>query len=100
RHPLRLPPCPTRRSSDLTFDVTVLEVTEGVIEIQASAGDTRLGGDDFAEALAELVARRCGLEEALADEPRARARLRLGCVEAKRSEEHTSELQSRVDLVC
>jgi len=30
-----------------TFDVTVLEIMEGVIEIQASAGDLRLGGDDF-----------------------------------------------------
>ena len=36
-----------------TFDVTVLEIIEGVIEIQASAGDSRLGGEDFAEALAE-----------------------------------------------
>jgi molecular chaperone HscC len=38
-----------------TFDVTVLEIIEGVIEIQASAGDARLGGDDFDEALAALL---------------------------------------------
>ena len=36
-----------------TFDVTVLEVVEGVIEIQATAGDSRLGGEDFTAALAE-----------------------------------------------
>lgn len=35
-----------------TFDVTVLEVMEGVIEIQSSAGDARLGGEDFSAALA------------------------------------------------
>ena len=40
-----------------TFDVTVLEIIEGVIEIQASAGDSRLGGEDFAEALAALPSR-------------------------------------------
>jgi molecular chaperone HscC len=41
-----------------TFDVTVLEILEGVIEIQASAGDARLGGEDFDQALAEHVAKR------------------------------------------
>ncbi len=38
-----------------TFDVTVLEIIEGVIEIQSTAGDARLGGEDFAEALADKV---------------------------------------------
>lgn len=41
-----------------TFDVTALEIMEGVIEIQASAGDARLGGDDFDLALARLLAGR------------------------------------------
>jgi molecular chaperone HscC len=36
-----------------TFDVTVLEILEGVIEIQASAGDTRLGGEDFDDVVLE-----------------------------------------------
>ena len=39
-----------------TFDVTVLELIEGVIEIQSSAGDTRLGGEDFLDVLADRVA--------------------------------------------
>jgi len=39
-----------------TFDVSVLEIIEGVIEIQASAGDARLGGEDFVELLAETLA--------------------------------------------
>jgi len=39
-----------------TFDVTIPEILEGVIEIQSTAGDTRLGGDDFTLALAQLVA--------------------------------------------
>jgi len=41
-----------------TFDVTVLQIMEGVIEIQASAGDARLGGEDFDTALAQQVAAR------------------------------------------
>ncbi len=45
-----------------TFDVTVLEIIEGVVEVQASAGDARLGGEDFTEAMARLVAKRIDKE--------------------------------------
>ncbi len=41
-----------------TFDVTVLEIIEGVVEVQSSAGDARLGGEDFSEAIARMLARR------------------------------------------
>ena len=30
-----------------TFDVSILEIGDGVVEVKATAGDTRLGGDDF-----------------------------------------------------
>jgi molecular chaperone HscC len=66
-----------------TFDVTVLEVTEGVIEIQSSAGDTRLGGEDFVDALAELVATETGRGQ-WREEARAWAALRTACERAKR----------------
>lgn len=38
-----------------TFDVTLLEITDGIIEIRSTAGDTRLGGDDFTDAIADLI---------------------------------------------
>ncbi|MBC2667319.1 molecular chaperone HscC [Novosphingobium flavum] len=38
-----------------TFDVSIVEKFEGVVEVRASAGDNRLGGDDFNAALAGLV---------------------------------------------
>lgn len=41
-----------------TFDVSVLEMREGVFEVTATAGDTRLGGDDFDRAIAEFAATR------------------------------------------
>ncbi len=34
-----------------TFDVSVLEIGDGVIEVLATGGDTRIGGDDFTTAL-------------------------------------------------
>jgi molecular chaperone DnaK len=39
-----------------TFDVSVLEVGDGVVEVRATNGDTHLGGDDWDAALAEHIA--------------------------------------------
>jgi len=39
-----------------TFDVTVLEISEGLLEVKATAGDTRLGGDDFDERVMNFIA--------------------------------------------
>ena len=30
-----------------TFDVSILEISDGVFEVLATAGNNRLGGDDF-----------------------------------------------------
>lgn len=38
-----------------TFDVSVLEMFEGVFEVKASAGDDHLGGRDFDAAIANLI---------------------------------------------
>jgi len=38
-----------------TFDVSIVEMFEGIIEVRASAGDNHLGGDDFNECLISLV---------------------------------------------
>lgn len=38
-----------------TFDVSIVEMFEGIVEVRASAGDNRLGGDDFNAALAALA---------------------------------------------
>ena len=38
-----------------TFDVSVLEIGDGVIEVLATAGNNRLGGDDFDEAITKWL---------------------------------------------
>ncbi len=43
-----------------TFDVTLLEVFEGLIEVRASAGDSMLGGEDYTDALLEKVEEKLG----------------------------------------
>lgn len=39
-----------------TFDVSILEVGDGVIEVKATNGDTHLGGDDWDEAIVNWIA--------------------------------------------
>jgi molecular chaperone HscC len=38
-----------------TFDVSLVEIFDGIIEVRASAGDNRLGGEDFNDALVQLA---------------------------------------------
>ena len=44
-----------------TFDISVLEMREGVFQVLATAGDTQLGGDDLDRALAAHIAQRLNL---------------------------------------
>lgn len=53
-----------------TFDVSILELFEGVMEVRASAGDNFLGGEDFVHALRDLFLQRLGLpDDCRRDEP-------------------------------
>ena len=38
-----------------TFDVSILDIGDGVIEVLATAGDTRLGGDDFDKCVTDYL---------------------------------------------
>ena len=61
-----------------TFDVSIVEMFEGIVEVRASAGDNRLGGDDFDDVLVKLVepmiAADAGGRDALAVVPNDRRR--------------------------
>ena len=41
-----------------TFDVSILEISDGVFEVLATAGDNRLGGDDFDQRIIDWMADR------------------------------------------
>jgi molecular chaperone HscC len=40
-----------------TFDVSIIDMFEGVVEVRASSGDVQLGGDDFSEAIVQWMLR-------------------------------------------
>jgi len=68
-----------------TFDVSIVEINNGVIEVRASHGNTQLGGDDFdnliLERLLDLFRSRHGVD--LRDDRRAMARLSRAAEAAK-----------------
>jgi molecular chaperone HscC len=69
-----------------TFDVSVVDLMEGAVEVRASSGEGFLGGEDFTRRLAGHVLTRCGMnfERAEADSPRLVSRLIQQCEVAKR----------------
>ena len=46
-----------------TFDVSILELDDGVFQVKSTAGDTQLGGDDFDHALSSVILQQFGLSD-------------------------------------
>ena len=53
--PTHLSPFRTHKQTTGTFDVSLLEVGGGAVEVLSTGGDASLGGDDWDAALAELI---------------------------------------------
>ncbi|SMP65547.1 molecular chaperone HscC [Neorhodopirellula lusitana] len=70
-----------------TFDVTVMEVFEGTLEIRSSAGESLLGGEDFTDRIVSevLASENAQLEIAEFNDPLRVARMRSECETAKRT---------------
>jgi molecular chaperone DnaK len=81
-----------------TFDVSILDVGDGVVEVRATSGDTHLGGDDFDRRLVDLLAgefqRDNGID--LRTDPQALQRLFEAAEKAK--VELSSVTQAQVNL--
>src|ERR671929_520688 len=81
-----------------TFDVSILDVGDGVVEVRATAGDTHLGGDDFdrriVDHLAEQFMKENGID--LRKDPQALQRLSEAAEKAK--VELSSVTQTQVNL--
>ncbi len=70
-----------------TFDVSILELFEGVMEVRASAGDNFLGGEDFVSVLVDAFMEGSGLRDAVGSrllDPRQQQLLRDEAERAKR----------------
>ena len=86
-----------------TLDVTVLELSEGVLDVMASTGNAKLGGKDFDERLMQFLASTCrkATRIDLLASPKSRGRLRAASKRAKEelsSSENTSIVLDNLGL--
>ncbi|MCY3637499.1 MAG: molecular chaperone DnaK, partial [Chloroflexi bacterium] len=81
-----------------TFDITVLQIGEGVFEVKATNGDTHLGGDDFDERIVDWIVEEFRREQGidLKQDGMALQRLREAAERAKI--ELSTLMQSEINL--
>jgi len=81
-----------------TFDVSILEVGDGVVEVKATSGDTHLGGDDWDQVIVDWLAdefkRESGID--LRQDRQALQRLKEGAEKAKI--ELSNTVQTEINL--
>jgi molecular chaperone DnaK len=81
-----------------TFDISVLEIGDGVFEVKATNGDTHLGGDNFDQRIVDWIAEEFKREHGidLRNDRMALQRLREAAEKAKI--ELSSTLQTQINL--
>ncbi|MBP1054933.1 Hsp70 family protein, partial [Rhodococcus qingshengii] len=81
-----------------TFDVSLLDVGEGVVEVRSTAGDSHLGGDDFDRRLVDYLADEFQRAENIDLRKDAQALQRLFEAAEKAKVELSSVTQAQVNL--
>ena len=81
-----------------TFDISILELGDGVFEVKSTNGDTHLGGDDFDQVIIDWLADEFKKDENmdLRDDPMALQRLKEAAEKAK--VELSSSSQTEINL--
>ncbi len=81
-----------------TFDISILELGDGVYQVKATNGDTHLGGDDFDKAILDYLADEFKKEHGvdLRKDPQALQRLRDSAEKAKI--ELSSSMEAEINL--
>ena len=84
-----------------TFDVSILDVGDGVVEVRATSGDTHLGGDDFDRRLVDYLADEFQKENGidLRKDPQALQRLFEAAEKAKIELSSVSQTQVNLPFV-
>ncbi len=81
-----------------TFDISILEIGEGVFEVKATNGDTHLGGDDFDQRVIEWIAEEFRKEHGIDLRKDRMALQRLKEAAEKAKVELSSTVQTEINL--
>jgi len=84
-----------------TFDISILELGDGVFEVKSTNGDTHLGGDDFDKVIMDWLAEEFKNQEAidLRKDPMALQRLKEAAEKAKVELSSSSETEINLPYV-
>ncbi len=85
-----------------TFDVSILEIGDGVFQVLSTNGDTFLGGEDFDNVLVSALADRFEKENGidLRSDPMALQRLKEAAERAKQELSSTTETDINLPFIC
>src|SRR5438094_9105205 len=81
-----------------TFDISILELGEGVFEVKSTNGDTHLGGDDFDQRIINWLADEFKKEQAIDLRQDRMALQRLKEAAEKAKKELSSSMQTEINL--
>ena len=81
-----------------TFDVSVLEVGDGVVEVKSTNGDTHLGGDDWDQAIVDWIGEQFRKEQGIDLRQDRQALQRLKEAAEKAKVELSSMLETEINL--
>jgi len=81
-----------------TFDVSILDIGEGVFEVVATDGDTQLGGDDFDRRIVDWLASEFKADTGIDVRGDPQAMQRLGDAAEAAKKELSSRMEARVSL--
>ncbi|HLC93737.1 MAG TPA: molecular chaperone DnaK, partial [Patescibacteria group bacterium] len=81
-----------------TFDVSVLEIGEGVFEVKSTSGDTHLGGDDFDRRIIEWLAEEFKKESGVDVSGDRQAMQRLKDASEKAKIELSSAMETEISI--
>ena len=85
-----------------TFDVSLLNIEDGIFEVKATAGDTHLGGEDFDNILVnhftQEFKRKNNID--ITENKRSLRRLRTSCEKAKRTLSSGNTASIEIDSLC
>ena len=84
-----------------TFDISILEIGDGVFEVKSTNGNTHLGGDDFDQRIIDYVADEFNKSDGidLRKDPMALQRLKEGCEKAKTELSTTTQTDINLPFV-
>jgi molecular chaperone DnaK len=84
-----------------TFDVSVLEIADGVFDVKATSGDTRLGGDDWDQAVIDWMVKSFKDTEGvdLSQDKMARQRLKEAAEKAKKELSSAQDTQINLPFI-